>query len=107
MYFSTKFSVIPNGCFQSLFEKIKHFYFWALNESYKTGSLPISMRQLIIRCISKGNELGDNLKHCSHISLASAWYKFGSHIFASGIKKVLFSPNQFQPLKLDILMVDL
>ena len=54
--------------------KLRSFILQALNESYRTSSLPVSMRQLIISCIPKGDKPRDNLKNWRPISLASVLY---------------------------------
>ena len=69
--------------------KLRIFILRALNESYKTGCLPLTMRQLVINCIPKGDKPRDNLKNWRLISLASVLYKLGSSVIASRIKKVL------------------
>ena len=79
----------PADFLKVFWNKLRIFILRALNESYRTGSLPISMRQLIISCIPKGDKPRDNLKNWRPISLASVLYKLGSSVIASRIKKVL------------------
>ena len=79
-----------NSYFLKVFwNKLRIFILQALKENYRAGSLPISLRQLIISCIPKGDKPRDNLKNWRPISLASVLYKLGSSVIASHIKKVL------------------
>ena len=79
----------PADFYKVFWVKLRIFILRALNESYKTGSLPLTMRQLVINCIPKGDKPRDNLKNWRPISLASVLYKLGSSVIASRIKKVL------------------
>ena len=45
----------PADFYKVFWVKLRIFILHALNESYKTGSLPLTMRQLVITCIPKGD----------------------------------------------------
>ena len=60
-----------------------------MNESYKIGQLPVTMRHSIISCLQKGNKPREYLKNWHPISLLSVAYKIGSSAIAKRLKKVL------------------
>ena len=69
--------------------KIKYLITRVLNNCYKTGILPISLRQTIINCIPKGDKSRDCLKNWRPISLLSTFYKLASASLATRMKSIL------------------
>ena len=47
----------PPDFFKVFWQKLKFFVLRALNESYNNQCLPLTMRQVVINCIRKGNNL--------------------------------------------------
>ena len=69
--------------------KIKYLITRVLNNCYKTGILPISLRQTIINFIPKGDKSRDCLKNWRPISLLSTFYKLASASLATRMKSIL------------------
>ena len=93
----------PADFYKVFWVKLRIFILCARNGSYKTGPLSLTMRQLVINCIPKGDKPRDNFKNWRPISLASVLYKLGSRV----IEERKFFPSLSQQLRLDSFRVDL
>ena len=69
--------------------KLKYFVQRVLNASYINGILPLTLRQIIINCIPKGDKARHFIKNWRPISLISVLYKLASSVIASRIKPIL------------------
>ena len=79
----------PVDFYKVFWIKIKWFVLRAINESYKNKILPLSMRQVIITSIPKGDKPREFLKNWRPISLLNVSYKLASSAIANRIKSVL------------------
>ena len=86
----------PSEFFKVFWGKLKYFVLRALNESYVSGQLSISLRQCIISCLPKGNKPRHLLKNWRPISLLSVVYKIASSALSARLKSYLkknYLPN--------------
>ena len=65
----------PAEFFKGFWIKLKFFVLRALNNSYETGEMSVSLRQCIITCLPKGDKPKQFLKNWRPILLLSAVYK--------------------------------
>ena len=79
----------PSEFYKVFWRKLKVFVVRTLNESYKIGQLPVTMRHSIISCLPKGDKPREYLKNWCPISLLSVAYKIGSAAIANRLKKAL------------------
>ena len=79
----------PAEFFKVFWTKLKFFVLRALNHSYETGEMSVSLRQCIITCLPKGDKPKQFLKNWRPISLLSTVYKIGSSAIANRLKRVL------------------
>ena len=87
----------PSEFFKVFWGKLKYFVLRALNESYISGQLSISLRQCIISCLPKGDKPRHLLKNWRPVSLLSVIYKIASSALSARLKSVLekiISPTQ-------------
>ena len=83
--------------FKVFWGKLKYFVLRALNESYISGQLSISLRQCVISCLPKGDKPRHLLKNWGPISLLSVIYKIASSALSARLKSILekiISPTQ-------------
>ena len=79
----------PADFFKFFWNKLKFFVLRCLNQSFKDGTLPLSLRQCIINCLPKGEKPREFLKNWRPISLLSVVYKIASSAIAIRLKTVL------------------
>ena len=79
----------PADFFKVFWKDLKTYVLRALNESYRNGILPPSLRQTVICCLPKGNKPRDNLKNWRPVSLTSVLYKTATNVIACRLKKIL------------------
>ena len=80
---------IPVEFLKIFWIKLKYFILRSLNYSFKTGELPLSLRQCVVTCIPKQDKPRDVLNNWRPISLLSSIYKLASASIANRIKRFL------------------
>ena len=79
----------PAEFFKVFWSKLKYFVLRALNCSFESGELSISLRQCVITCLPKGDKKRQFLKNWRPISLLSVIYKIASLSLALRFRPVL------------------
>ena len=78
----------PSEFYKVFWGKLKNVVLDALNESYKHGELPISLRHGLISCLPKGQKPREFVKYWRPITLLSVLYKLASAAIAGRLKKI-------------------
>ena len=86
---STGVDGFPAEFFKVFWEKLKFFVLRALNTTFTTGRMSVTMRTCIINCLPKGNKPREFLNNWRPISLLSVLYKLASAAIADRLKSVL------------------
>ena len=79
----------PIEFFKKFWEECKYFILRALNESYKTGMLPQTLRRTVICCLPKGKKPCDDFRNWRPISVASVLYKMATSALAIRLRKII------------------
>ena len=98
---SPGFDGLPIEYYQVFWDYLKQIYVEMINECWKDGDMPISMKTAILSLIHKGGSR-DRLKYYRPISLMNTDYKIIAFVFASRIQKVisvLVNPDQSAYIK--------
>ena len=75
--------------FKFFWSKLKYFVLRCLNDSYRKGNLPQTLRTCVITCLPKQNKQRQHLKNWRPISLLNVVYKIASSSIANRLKTVL------------------
>lgn len=79
----------PAEFFKVFWNKLRIIVLRAINYSFDSKILPISLRRCIINCLPKGDKPRDNMKNWRPISLLSVTYKIASAALSNRIKPFL------------------